>query len=344
MKNFKRGLVAAAVLVAAAGSASAQSSVQAMGLLDVYAGSIRMAGDAKSTSLVGSGGMTTSWWGFKGSEDLGGGLKANFALTGFFQVNTGQLTRVIPNDTPFSRDANVSLSGNFGSIALGRNLAPNFLPTIIFNPFGDSFTFSPLVLHANVPLFNGSGWTQTTTVADTGWSNEVLYSTPNFNGLSANVHYQLANSTASAHNIGVNVLYFNGPFAATAFYERDELSNPDGKKFTTNDTKKDWMVGASYDLKVAKLFATYGKADSNAVAATSAKTLSLGASAPVGAGSVMLAYAKTERSDGLDRKTTTVGYDYFLSKQTDLYAALMHDAVTNATSGTSFGVGIRKRF
>ncbi|MBE7939144.1 MULTISPECIES: porin [Ramlibacter] len=342
MKNFKTGLVAAAVLALAAGSASAQSSVQVQGLLDVYAGSIRMAGDGASTSTLGSGGMTTSWWGVKGSEDLGAGLKANFALTSFLQVNSGLPGR-FPGDTFFARDANVGLSGSFGSLALGRNLAPNFLPTIIFNPFGDSFTFSPLVLHANVPLFNGTNW-GATTPSDTGWSNELLYTTPNYNGLSANVHYQLANSSSSAHNVGINALYFNGPFAATAFYERDQLNNPVVSQFSTKDVKKDWMVGASYDFKVVKLFGTYGKAESDDAALPSAKTLSLGASAPLGAGSLMAAWAKTKLSTGEDRKTASFGYDYFLSKQTDLYAALMRDEITGASSGTSFGVGIRKRF
>ena len=163
---MKKSIVALAVMGTVGASAFAQSSVQIVGTADAFIGSMRAAGDAKSTMLVGSGGMTTSYFGFKGGEDLGGGLKANFALTSFFQMNNGSQGR-FGGDTMFSRDSNVGLSGSFGSFTVGRGLAPNFLPTVIFNPFGDSFTFSPLVLHANVPLFNGTGWSATTP-ADTG--------------------------------------------------------------------------------------------------------------------------------------------------------------------------------
>ena len=104
---MKTNMIAAAVLALVASAASAQSSVQLMGTTDIYAGGIRMAGDAGRRTVVNSGGMTTSWVGVKGTEDLGGGLKANFALTTFIQVDTGNQGR-FANDPYFSRDANVS--------------------------------------------------------------------------------------------------------------------------------------------------------------------------------------------------------------------------------------------
>ena len=344
MKKRNAAALAAAMALLA-GGAQAQSSVQLMGTLDAYAGRLRLAGDTSGKSVLNSGGMTTSWYGFKGTEDLGGGLKANFALTAFLQVDTGTPGR-FANDPYFSRDANVSLSdASLGTLTVGRALAPNFLPTILFNPFGDSFTFSPLVLHNNVGLFNGTGWTQTVP-SDTGWNNEVIYSSPNFGGLTANVHYQFGEQAGNSgvNNHGLNLLYFHGPFAATAFYERDEVSNPISAPFAGNDTKTDWMVGSSYDFKVAKLFGTYGKAESE-VASTSTRTWSLGTSIPVGPGSVMLAYADSKVDlSAVTRKTTSLGYDYPLSKSTDLYAVAMHDTLTAYDSGTSFGAGIRKRF
>ena len=146
--------------------AQAQSSVQLMGLTDVFVGSMKNAGDAGSSKVVNSGGMTTSWFGVKGTEDLGGGLRANFALTSFIKVDSGIQGR-FANDTFFSRDANVGLSDSWGTVTVGRGLAPNFLPSILSNPLGDSFTFAPLILHMNVPLFNGTGW-GSTTPSDTG--------------------------------------------------------------------------------------------------------------------------------------------------------------------------------
>ena len=99
--------------------AMAQSSVQVTGVVDNYFGSMERAGDAGRTSSVNSGGMTTSWLGFKGTEDLGGGLKATFNLTSFLRTDTGASGRFNGNETFFSRDANVGLSGSFGAVTLG---------------------------------------------------------------------------------------------------------------------------------------------------------------------------------------------------------------------------------
>jgi predicted porin len=343
MRNWRRGALAAACAMLA-GGAQAQSSVQLMGLVDAFYGSMKMAGDGGRTQMLGSGGMTTSWWGMKGNEDLGGGLKATFALTAFMRNNAGALGR-FTGDTPFSRDANVGLEGGFGSVHLGRDLAPNFLPVILFNPFGDSFTFSPLVLHANVPLFNATGW-QATTPADTGWSNEVLYSSPSFGGASVNVHYQFSNvaNAGGKRNVGANLLYFRGPFAATAFYESNQLTDPVSAVFATKDRKTDWMLGASYDFKAVKVYGTYGRAKSDTLV-PQWKTASLGATIPMGSGSILLGTARTKVTPAdQTRTTTTVGYDYAFSKQTDVYAMAMRDTVTSFPGGTSFGLGLRKRF
>ena len=344
-----RKLIPLAALLCVAGAAQAQSSVTLSGTIDAYAGSIRMAGDAGRKSVINSGGMTTSWFGFSGTEDLGGGLKAGFALTSFIQVDNGTQGR-FPNDTFFSRDANVSLSGGFGTVRLGRWMAPNFLPSVLANPIGDSFVFSPLILHKNVPLFNASSW-KATTAADTGWSNQIAYSTPDFGGFKANIQYQFGELPGDngKKNVGANFFYFGGPLLVTGYYERNQISNP-GQGTYLGTTRDDWMLGAAYDFKFVKPYLTYGRSDVNLGTAAmvnldKGKTLQVGVSAPVGAGKVLASYAMTDlsRSD-LDRKTLTVGYDYNLSKRTDVYAMVMNDRITHQDSGNSFGVGIRHRF
>ena len=83
----------------------------------------------------------------------------------------------------------------------------------------------------------------------------------------------------------------------------------------------------------------------SACAANKAKTLQVGASAPLGGGSLLASWIKTELSASkLDRKTFTLGYDYYLSKRTDVYAMFMNDRITSQPTGNSFGVGIRHRF
>jgi len=341
---MKKSIVAAACLSICALTAQAQSSVQLMGLVDVYAGSMRMAGEADSVTKLNSGGMTTSWWGMGGTEDLGGGMKASFLFTSFFQADSGATGRF--GEQQFSRDANVSLGGGWGTVTLGRSKAPNFLPTIMFNPMGDSHTFSPLVLHASVPLgaFNARYWLGSVP-SDTGWSNQVTYSTPTFGGLKGNLHYQFGEIEGknSKHNIGFNVFYAAGPLGLTAFWERDQVSNPN-TPVAFADTRTDWMLGGTYDAGVAKAFLTYGEVSSDAAGSADKKTTSVGVSAPIGSGKLMAAYATSKISAGATRDTMTVGYDYTLSKRTDVYAMLMNDKITALSSGTSFGVGVRHRF
>ena len=341
-KKNRRTMVVGAVMVLSAAGAQAQSSVQLSGLADAYVGSMRMAGDSERRSTVGTGGMTTSWFGVKGTEDLGGGLKAGFAFTSFMRLNTGEYGR-FEGDTFWSRDANLSLSGSFGTVVLGRWLAPNFLPSVLFNPFGDSFVFSPLILHADVPLFNGTGWTGTSH-ADTGWSSQLAYTTPDFGGLKATLQYQFRDSANSGKNFGGNLMYFNGGLGLTAFYERTEVGNPVAVRYEDGSKRTNWMLGGSYDFKVVKLFATYGQSK-NDVTDAKLKTATLGASVPMGAGKILAAYART-RNNLLDatRQTLTVGYGYDLSKRTDLYAVLMNDKLSGLSAGNSYAVGVRHRF
>lgn len=341
---MKKNLIALCAALCAMG-AHAQNSLQLMGLSDVFVGSMRNAGDAGRSTQVGSGGMTTSWFGVKGTEDLGGGLKANFALTSFIKVDSGVQGR-FTGDTFFSRDANVGLSGGFGTVTIGRGLAPNFLPSILSNPLGDSFTFAPVILHMNVPLFNASSW-KSTTPSDTGWANEFIYTTPNMGGLTANLHYQVGEIGGSngKKNVGVNALYFNGPLTVTGFYERDQVGNPAVPSVDLGTTKTDWMLGGAYDFTVVKAFASYGQAKADNAPGRS-KTVQLGASVPAGpAGKVLASWAQTKvTATSAERKTFTVGYDHFLSKRTDVYAMVMSDRITAQPSGVSVGVGIRHRF
>ena len=137
-------LLAMAALLACAG-AQAQSSVQAYGLIDVSAGQFQDPGAAKDKSVV-SGKMTTSYFGFKGSEDLGGGMKANFAIESFLRADNGAAGR-FNGDAFWARNAYVGLSGAMGSVTAGRNTTSLFVSTLIFNAFGDSFGFSPSIRH-----------------------------------------------------------------------------------------------------------------------------------------------------------------------------------------------------
>lgn len=359
--KLKKLMLLAVLGNAFAGTAAAQTNVAVSGLVDAYAGKLRYAGDPASRSVVNSSGMTTSWFGFKGTEDLGGGLTARFALTSFFKTDTGVVGR-FASDTMWARDASVGLSWGFGSVLLGRGLAPNFLPSAKFNAFGDSFTFSPLILHMDVPLFNASRWSNSVQ-GDTGWSNEIIYSTPNIGGLTANVHYQFGEIVGDngVNNVGANLFYAAGALGLTAFYHQVEVNNP--LNATVGNVQpagslplpsglfaarqKAWMLGGSYDFKAIKVFATYGQTSHDID--FDDKTTSMGASVPAGTGRILAAWAQTKRSGiaiGAEQKrnTTSVGYVYDLSKRTDVYAVAMNDRITRQNNGNSFGLGVRHRF
>jgi len=91
---MKKSQIALAILGSFAGVASAQSSVSIYGIVDVWAGreKINVAPGTSANSVLQSGGLSTSRLGFKGTEDLGGGLSAVFGLEAALNIDVGQST------------------------------------------------------------------------------------------------------------------------------------------------------------------------------------------------------------------------------------------------------------
>jgi predicted porin len=139
-----------------------------------------------------------------------------------------------------------------------------------------------------------------------------------------------------------------------------------GATYTLNASRNEsWFVGSSYDLKFMKLFASFNYITNKLLLdADDARydlksdTVQLGTSVPVGAGSVLFSWARTkvkasgdfsdvlgsEVTSSIVRNTASLGYDYFLSKRTDVYSIVSYDKLTDTDSGVSFGAGIRHRF
>ncbi|MBB3117480.1 porin [Pseudoduganella violacea] len=341
-----------------------QTQVTVMGVIDAYVGTLRNSGDATRRNVVGSGGMTTSYFGFKGREELGGGLRAEFALTGSFLVDTGASGR-FAGDPMFSRDANVALAGPFGRLMFGRAAAPNFLSNVQFNPFGNSFTFSPLMLHSYIPSgpAGARNWTPSS-AGDSGWSNQIAYTTPEVNGLKASVHFQPGErqGLAGMNNIAANVFYARGPLALTAFVHRVRESNPnqgnpiiDAMRAPINyaavDNQRAYFGGIAYDFAAVKLYATFQRTFNNTPTGLhmNDRVASVGLSSRQGPGSVLFGYANTRRDGSLfgperTRATATLGYLYPASKRSELYVLAMTDRVSGKPRATSAATGIRHSF
>jgi predicted porin len=354
-KPARKAAMAATAAALASGGAMAQSSVTLYGQVDSFVGSVKASG-AQRAYVVGAGGMQTSYWGIKGTEDLGNGVKAIFDLNGFYRVDNGRSGR-FDADGMFTRSAYVGLqSDNAGTLRLGRNTTPYFLSTILFNPLVDSYVFSPAVFHTYLTANNGRVY-DPGIIGDSGWSNSVVYSSPKFGGLTANFIYAFGEQAGDngKNKWGGNLLYFNGPFGATVAFQQVKFNNTPGDVVSPAalvgfDKQNAVQAGLSYDFKIVKLFAQaqYIKSDiSSATGDIKHTNGQLGASVPIGAGSLLLSYSynKTENNvDDFKRNTAAVAYDYNLSKRTDVYVAYFYDKLTAQSHGDSYGVGIRHRF
>ncbi len=323
-KTLTAGLIALVSL-----PALAQSSVTAYGLIDLSVSSGKAAGTNASLKTLDSGKMSTSYYGFRGVEDLGGGLAATFNLEGFLRGDVGASGRSA-TDNYWARAANVGLtSKEWGTLRVGRNTTTLFLATINFNAFGDSFGYSPSVRH----IFASS-----TVTGDSGWSDSVLYTTPNYGGFTASA-FVAAGEGQGGRNTAASATYVNGPLGGAVVYQKVKK---DGGPAAVDDTTV-LSLNGSYDFGSVKFFLQYADA-SNDTKKIDFKITEVGAAIPIGQGKLLAQYGQISQSIGSDRKTFTVGYDYFLSKRTDVYAMAMSDKLSGQAKGNSLSLGMRHRF
>ncbi|HUN94544.1 MAG TPA: porin [Burkholderiaceae bacterium] len=340
------------------------------------------AASTRTVRLV-DGGMITPFVGLRGEEDLGGGLRAGFVLEAFYDSRNGALGRPVPGgDTLFNREASVDVSGEFGTIKLGHVDAPALMPTILLNPLGGAPTLSPLFTHIFVTGLGGAGALGETagllggnTLTDSGWNDAIVYGLPKVAGLDAKIYYQLGGVAGQSGkgNVGVNFLYRHGPLTLGGYYQHDWICNPIGcltLNVTTGATstptallagaERTWFIGGSYDFSVAKLFAGYNSYALGAQPAPAAangftvqlgnfgdriKTPEAGVSVPIGSAKLSLAWASTRNGTiGKTWGTTSLVYDYSLSKRTDAYAGAMRETYTGYASGSGIVAGLRHSF
>lgn len=333
----------AAALLAAAGTAQADPSLTFVGELDSYLGYSQPAGDKdlKSTTGLQSNGLTTSYLGVHGSHELDNGLTAIGALEMFLQPDTGEVGR-FPNDVMFARAANFGLKGDFGQFTVGRNTSIYFLSTIIYNPFGDSFSFSPMVLMS----FGGGGL-----YGDSGWSNSLVYSTPTMGGFTSSVEYAFGEKSGdtSSNKVAANTFYKSGDFGFTAAVQKISGTQPGATGLAPDDSQTAALAGISYAIGDNTLYAQYQvMKDDLAGGDIDRDTLVLSASIAVGKGAIYLGVGLTQTSTDMgdyDRKIYTLMYDLPLSKKLELYAGYTSDSPDGVEQdGQTIGLGGRFRF
>lgn len=335
-------LVLAALVAGAATAAQAQTSLY--GLLDAYYGHTSA---GTSMNQVNSGGMSTSYIGIKSSEQVGA-LQATAVVETFLRPDTAAQGR-FNGDTFYARNAYVALGSKVGEVQLGRVTTPYFISTVAFNSLGDSFTFSPVVTQR----FGVTNFNLAAGGVDSGWNNSVLAKT-NIGGLtvtglySAGIVDDATGTKQSGKSVGA--MYFSGPVGLTATWQNVEQGNK------PNMTSV--IVGGSYDVKVAKVFAQWLKVEHSDAVTKEDRGYSIGATVPLGASNTaMVSYSKFDHGFVSNKTAETaswsVGLSHRLSKRTDLYAAVRDTSYTNDgvnrtnvawTDTRVTGVGIRHRF
>lgn len=326
-------------LITAGGAAHAQSSIEMYGLIGVYAGSMQRSDAQVRTQIVGAGGMTTSYYGFRGKEDLGGGVKAIFQLENFFQPDNGGGGRSANDPQGFSRSAWVGLEGAFGRLSAGRHGSQFYLAMQSVNPFQASVVFAPVVLHSYIGSYGS------TLSGDTAWNNVVQYSSPDMGGLGVTVQHGVGEvaGDSSVANDGIHVSYKQGKFNLAVAAQRVEVD-----KVAPSTGQTSYLVGGAYDFGPLKLFAS-AQSSQRSVTDIKSRTYQLGTSVPAGAMSKwLLSAARTTVRNPLrpeiERTTVTLGYDHALSKRTDVYAILLYDKLRDQPRGTTPAVGLRHLF
>ena len=359
-KQYKPALKLAAIAATLfSGAAIAQSSVTLYGMADAFIGGVKNPGSGDRAYVVNSGGMQTSYWGIKGTEDLGMGTKAIFDLNGFFRPDTGSMGR-FTGDSMFSRNAFVGLTNEtYGTLKIGRNTTPYFVSTILFNPLVDSYTFSPMIFHTYFPTpQNVGGVSDPGILGDSGWNNSLLYSTPNFGGLTANFIYGFGESPGNngKNKWGGNLTYFSGNFAATLAFQQVKFDvapfDPQNANLAGLDKQSAVQAGVTYDFKIVKAFLQGQYIKTNFNTSSNGGDIKhidgqAGVAVPVGAGNILASYTYgrvLNEVAGIKRNTFAVAYDYNLSKRTDVYGAYYYDKVSGVEHGDTFGVGVRHRF
>ncbi|KAE8754430.1 porin [Paraburkholderia madseniana] len=326
-------------LTSAGAHADSASQVQLYGIVGTYVGSVKRSDTPQSTVLMGSGGLTTSFWGIGGKEDLGGGVSAIFALESFFQPQNGALGRSA-TDPFWSRNAYVGFAGDYGQLTLGRHRNPTYTAESLVNPLGSSVVFSPLVVQTFVANYGG------TIIGDTVWNNTAKYTTPNFKGFGATVIYGLGGVAGSPGiaNLGFHFNYQAHGLTAVLSGQRVRYTaaGPVGAQYA-------YLAGAAYDFKVVTLYGAWAMT-SDVSTPTGSHTYEAGLSIPFSPADFLLAeWARTQRSGPTHttnslRNTAALGYDHLLSKRTDIYAIYSIDKLSGHPIGNTFAVGIRHTF
>ncbi len=341
---MKKIPIVLAVFGAFAGTASAQSTVTIYGSLDT--GIEKVPGSA---TRVSTGAATSPRIGFKGAEDLGGGLKASFVVETGINSDKGGFASSSALAALGNRTTWLSLgSKDLGTVSLGRGYAGSFFIQLKADPTGNKFG----------QAIDGAGVLIATNL-NSRYDNTIRYQSPNWHGFTADVGVGLqgdaqsdtarpgvdAATGAATRNLAnkgdpgysVGLAYNNGPIYAGLGSIRTPGRSATGIAANSNaaDSNVTTFAGG-YNFGIVNLSASF---EHDNRYRNRANSWFAGVSAPLGTGKLMAVYGE-DRNGGAtlndSLKIATIAYSYPLSKRTSLYAALSEDQVNGNGVGNSY--------
>lgn len=326
---MKKSLIALAA-VAASGAAFAQSSVTVFGVVDA---AVTYVDGQDGVSGLTNSGNSSSRLGFRGVEDLGNGLKAQFWLEGALANDDGTGVGGGNSETGFKfmRRSTISLLSNYGELRLGRSTTAAYDAVSRYDNFG------------TVGLGGTRVWS--TGKYDVRRSNMLGYYSNDFSGFKFALNYSFGEQTAGARDgsyLGGSATYDNGPLSVG--FGAEKFRRLDGAA----DDIAAYGLGASYNFGVVKLAAAYLNQENKQIggAKVDRDNFLLALSAPVGAaGEAKLSYNRYNQdvAGGSDQKTDhfSLGYVHNLSKRTAVYGTYSYlknkNGATLSLAGTNSG-------
>lgn len=330
--------IGAGLMIAAAPQAMAQGAqgVQVYGQVRMTVNSIDAGSAGERKELR----DTASRLGFRGSEDLGGGLGALFGLEMGVDADTGAST------APAFRNSYVALRAGWGTVALGRLDSANPTGSPLYSQVTAITSFAP----------NDAGATAIGTSilnARNRTSNSIGYMTPNWGGFDARARYYLRGAPAApdaengAKSLDLGLNYSRGPLSAGIGFAKD--SRPGG--LLANEFSRKWQAGLRYDFGAFEPYALAGR-DTFQNTATTRHHVDywiVGARYSQNAHAVVLNLLQrdVQASPAGTRKRVQLAYIHSLSKRTELQAFYDRDGIDSSKSNVAvraIGAGIRHNF
>ncbi|MGF6905413.1 porin [Paraburkholderia sp. GAS348] len=359
--------------------AVAQSSVTLYGTIDsglfyqsASAASLSpKAANTGSVFAVKDGGVSPSNWGIKGTEDLGGGYQVFFRLQNGFSSTNGKSIigdNTAPTSSIFNQMAYIGLSGSFGAVTVGRQLAPMAFAIQATDVRGAAYFGSALM--AWVGMNTAAGWSLGSTNAPLGAlfeSNAIVYRSPTVSGFTGSLEFALGGVPGSFQantRESVVLQYANYGLHLSALYYNGHDANPIPLTAPATGVANNRMIyfGALYDFANFSFSASYSNgrnpAESNLV---DIDMYSAGVGyvfSPALTVTSGIYYLK-DRHDSTNKSVMfAVVADYQLSKTTTVYAQLGHvnnqgnmtdmvaygELAAPGTSTVAVNVGIRHQF